>query len=282
MHAAPFDARTTRSVSRRSALGLFAAGTGGLLLAACSGATAPLAPAVSSPVGTASNAAQPAQTHSGGTLRAAIVGDLPSIDGQQMLPGINATVGNAYETLTRYGENLTPQPVLAESWDLSSDSTQIKLNLRKGVTYHDGREFTSDDVTYSLMRLRDPKIAPIVGPAAIQSSWWTTVETPDKSTIILKSDLARPGVFDFFQNFTIVDKNTMEGPEAKTRANGTGPFTFVEWVPGDHVSMARNNQYWRSGTPLLDGIRTAIARSNVHGLVYDARPGLTFASAWVD
>jgi peptide/nickel transport system substrate-binding protein len=199
-----------------------------------------------------------------------------------MLPGINATVGNAYETLTRYGENLTPQPVLAESWDLSSDSTQIKLNLRKGVTYHDGREFTSDDVTYSLMRLRDPKIAPIVGPAAIQSSWWTTVETPDKSTIILKSDLARPGVFDFFQNFTIVDKNTMEGPEAKTRANGTGPFTFVEWVPGDHVSMARNNQYWRSGTPLLDGIRTAIARSNVHGLVYDARPGLTFASAWVD
>jgi peptide/nickel transport system substrate-binding protein len=281
MHAAPFDARTTHSVSRRSVLALFAAGTGSLLLAACGGATAPPAPAASTPVaGNALNNASPApsaaaastvtpaaaapidsaQTKSGGTLRAAIVGDLPSIDGQQMLPGINATVGNAYETLTRYGNNLTPQPVLAESWDVSTDSTQIKLNLRKGVVYHDGREFTSDDVKFSLLRLRDPKIAPIVGPAAIQSNWWTTVETPDKSTIILKSDMARPGVFDFFQSFTIVDKNTMEGPDAKTRANGTGPFTFVEWVPGDHVTMARNNHYWRSGTPLLDGIRTTILR----------------------
>jgi hypothetical protein len=53
---------------------------------------------------------------SGGTLRAAIVGDLPSIDGQQMLPGINATVGNAYETLTRYGDNLTSSP----SWPFAA------------------------------------------------------------------------------------------------------------------------------------------------------------------
>jgi peptide/nickel transport system substrate-binding protein len=122
------------------------------------------------------------------------------------------------------------------------------------------REFTSDDVKYSLLRLRDAKIAPIVGPAAIQSNWWTTVETPDKSTIILKSDVARPGVFDFFQVFTIVDKDTMEGPDAKTKANGTGPFTFVEWVPGDHVTMAKNKNYWRSGAPLLDGIKTTIFR----------------------
>jgi peptide/nickel transport system substrate-binding protein len=229
---------------------------------------APTSPAASAPSTVASSSAAPAaggpsnaaQARSGGTLRAAIVGDLPSIDGQQMLPGINATVGNAYETLTRYGDNLTPQPILAESWDLSTDGTQIKLNLRKDVLYHDGREFTSEDVNYSLLRLRDPKIAPIVGPAAIQSSWWTTIETPDKSTIILKSDLARPGVFDFFQSFTIVDKNTMDGPDAKTKANGTGPFAFVEWVPGDHVTMTRNGRYWRSGTPLLDGIRTSILR----------------------
>jgi peptide/nickel transport system substrate-binding protein len=65
---------------------------------------------------------------------------------------------------------LTPQPILAESWDLSADGKQIKINLRKGVQFHNGREFTSDDVKYSSMRLRDPKIAPIVGPAAIQSN----------------------------------------------------------------------------------------------------------------
>jgi peptide/nickel transport system substrate-binding protein len=244
----------THLVSRRAFLSV-AAAAAGLLAAACGATTTPVA---SSPTSASKPVA--ALPKSGGTLRAGIVGDLPSIDGQQSLPGINATVGNAYEQLTRYGDNLTPMPILAESWDLSTDGKQIKLNLRKGVQFHDGREFTSDDVKYSLLRLRDPKIAPIVGPAAIQSNWWTTIETPDKSTIILTSDMPRPGVFDFLQVLTIVDKNTMEGPDAKTKANGTGPFTFVEWVPGDHVTMARNTSYWRSGAPLLDGIQTTIFR----------------------
>jgi peptide/nickel transport system substrate-binding protein len=245
--------RGARSVTRRTLLGLFALGAGNLVLTACGSASGP-----ASPVSGAPKPAGSVQPKSGGVLRAAIVGDLAGIDGQQSLPGINATVGNAYEQLTRYGEGMTPQPVLAESWDLSTDGKQIKLNLRKGVQFHDGREFTSEDVKYSLLRLRDPKIAAIVGPAAIQSNWWTTVETPDKSTIILKSEMPRPGVFDFLQSFTIVDKNTMDGPDAATKANGTGPFTFGEWVPGDHVTMAKNTNYWRSGTPLLDGIRTTI------------------------
>ena len=285
---ASFASDERRPVSRRTVLRLFAAGGGTLLLSACAGTT-PQAPALSTSTSSAKPtvAAAPAtsatptalaaaaapkpsasgQAKPGGTLRSAIVGDLASIDGQQSLPGINVTVGNAYEQLVRYGDNLTPQPLLAESWDLSTDGKEIKINLRKGVQFHDGHEFTSDDVKYSLLRLRDPKIAGIVGPAAIQSSWWTTVETPDKSTIILKSEMPRPGVFDFLQTFTIVDKNTMEGPDAKTTANGTGPFTFVEWIPGDHVTMARNKNYWRSGAPLLDSIKTTIFRDGQAAVV---------------
>ena len=269
------DAQTVgrpSSLSRRTVLGLFAAGTSSLVLAACGGASAPASPAGPGPATSAASSSKPtpsrsAQPKSGGTLRAAIVGDLPSIDGQQSLPGINSTVGNAYERLVRYGDNLTPQPVLAESWDLSADGKQIKLDLRKGVLFHDGREFTSDDVKYSILRLRDPKISSIVGPAGIQSNWWTTLDTPYKSTIILKSDLARPGVFDFLQGFTIVDQNTMEGPDAATKANGTGPFTFGEWVPGDHVTMLKNKSYWLSGTPLLDGIKTSIFRDGQAAVV---------------
>jgi peptide/nickel transport system substrate-binding protein len=132
-----------RLVSRRMLLGMFAAGTGSLALTGCGVASAPAAPAATS-VGptsvspTASSSAPTAkpaggQPKSGGVLRAGIVGDLPGIDGQQSLPGINATVGNAYEQLTRYDANLTPQPVLAESWDFSADGTQIKVNLRKGA-----------------------------------------------------------------------------------------------------------------------------------------------------
>jgi peptide/nickel transport system substrate-binding protein len=206
-------------------------------------------------------AAQPtAQPKRGGTLRAAIAGDLTSIDGQQSLPGVVATVGNAYETLTRYDSKLQPQPVLAESWDLSADGKQIKLNLRKGAQFHDGRELTSDDVNYSLLRIRDPKLAAIAGQLASQSAWWTSVSMPDKYTIVLGSDVPRPGVFDFLQYFTIVDKNLMDSPEAATKANGTGPFSFVEWVPADHVTMQRNPNYWDKSLPLLDGLNTKIFR----------------------
>jgi peptide/nickel transport system substrate-binding protein len=239
---------------------------GTAVIAACAPAAPPAAgtvpTSVSAPTAAAAatSSAPAAQPRRGGTLRAAIVGDLTSIDGQQSLPGVSGTVGNAYEGLTRYDASLQPQPMLAESWDLSSDGKQVKLNLRKGVQFHDGREFTSDDVKYSLLRIRDPQLAAVAGQLASQSAWWTGADTPDKYTVVLTSDVPRPGVFDFFQYFTVVDKNLMDGPDAKTRANGTGAFKFVEWVPGDHVTMVKHPNYWRSDLPYLDGFQTRIFR----------------------
>ena len=72
----------------------------------------------------------------------------------------------------------------------------------------------------------DPKLG------VVQAAWFTSVETPDKYTVILKSDQPRPLMFDFFEYFNMVDKVTIEGPDAKTKAVGTGPFSLVEWAPG--------------------------------------------------
>jgi len=193
-------------------------------------------------------------------LRSGIVGDLPSIDGQQNQPTIGATVGWAYEALTHYDDKMQPQGLLAESWDLSPDDKTIKFNLRKGVTFHDGREFTSDDVKYSINRLKDPRVAAIAGQLGPQAKWWTGVDPPDKYTVVFSSDQPRPGVFDFFQYSTIVDKNLMDGPDAKTKVNGTGPFKFVEWVSGDHVTMQKNPNYWQAGRPYIDGFKTSLLR----------------------
>ena len=71
---------------------------------------------------------------------------------------------------------------------------------------------------------------------------------------MLKSDQPRPLVFDFFEYLNMVDQETLEGPDAKTKAVGTGPFTFVEWAQGDHLTLAQNPNYWQSGKPYLDGI----------------------------
>src|SRR3982074_3764159 len=110
--------------------------------------------------------------------------------------------------------------MLAESWEISSDPKRMKLSLRKGVTFHDGREFTSDDVKYNFLRVRDPKVG--AGAFVNQSNWFSSFDTPDKNTIILNAEQPRPLVFDFFERLNMLDKNVMESPDAKTKANGTG------------------------------------------------------------
>ena len=101
------------------------------------------------------------------------------------------------------------------------------------------------------MRVRDPKngFAAVVAPG---SAWWTSIEKPDKYTIILTSDKPRPGVYDFLNYLRIQDKDVRDGPDGATKVGGTGPLKWVEWVPGDHITMVKNPNYWDSGQPFLD------------------------------
>ena len=100
---------------------------------------------------------QVSQVKTGGTLRVGIVGDITSLDPFQWSPNNSNTVGQVHDQLITFDEKFNPQPRLAESWELSSDNKQLKFNLRKGVQYHNGREFTSDDVKYTLLKAQDPK-----------------------------------------------------------------------------------------------------------------------------
>jgi len=250
-------------MSRRRALGLLA-GTGGIaVIAACAPpapSAAPTSVAVAPPAGGTPAAGAPAkpaagEPKTGGTLRVAIAGDPASLDGHLFAAGRFDTTWLIYDRLTEYDTSLNPQPRLAESWDISTDYKRIKLNLRKGVTFHDGREFTSDDVKWNFLRVRDPKVG--AGAFVNQSNWFSSFDTPDKNTIVLNSEQPRPLVFDFFERLNMLDKNIIEDPEAaKTKANGTGPFKFVEWVQGSHFLTAKNPNFWLSGRPYIDGVRT--------------------------
>jgi peptide/nickel transport system substrate-binding protein len=184
-------------------------------------------------------------------------GDLATLDGHltQGLTGFD-TLWQVFDRLTAYDATLQPQPMLAESWDVAPDLRQFKLNLRKGVQFHSGREFTSDDVKWNLLRVRDPKVA--AGGFVNQSNWFTSIETPDKSTVVLKSDQPRPAAFDFFEFLNMLDRESMEAPDANQKAVGTGPFAFAEWAQGSHVRLTRNTNYWRAGRPFLEGMTASI------------------------
>jgi peptide/nickel transport system substrate-binding protein len=213
----------------------------------------PTATAVEAP--TSASGAKPT---TGGTLRIGQIGDLVNLEPHFFQNTTSENTWLAYDRLTQYDLQFKPQPMLAEKWDLSSDATQITLSLRPGVQFHSGRELTSDDVKYTFERIRDPKVG--VGQFAIQGTWFNTVETPDKYTVVLKSDQPRPQVFDLLEQLNIVDRTSLESPDAATKLVGTGPFMLGEWSQGDHATFMRNPNYWQSGHPYLDSVRTSFLR----------------------
>ena len=250
------------TLTRRRALRWLAGGAGMTLLAACGPAT-PGAPAISTSAPSGSQAA-PANTQTagqpktGGTLRMGMVGDLTQIEGQLIVPGALDTLWQVYDRLTAYDDKLQPQPMLAQSWEVSPDSKQITLHLRTKVQFHTGRELTSDDIRANVMRAQSPKTG--VGQLAPMATWWTEVQTPDPSTVVLISDQPRPGMFDFFEYFNIVDPVTASGADAATKAVGTGPFMLKEYAQGDHITFTKNPNYWQTGKPYLDEINVSILR----------------------
>lgn len=268
-------------ISRRRVLSLLLSATGASLVAACSSALpassnvaggaptaapgvvgTPPAGASGNPPSAGASGASPATGETpkrGGTLRWGQVGDIVTTDAVLSSPASNETTGKVCDELIAYSEDLKPQPRLAESWELSTDQTRVKLNLRKGVTFHSGREFTSDDVEYNILRVRDPKnpYAAVVAPG---SAWWTSIEKPDKNTIILTSDKPRPGLWDWMTFLRIQDKDVVESPDFASKVGGTGPFKWVEWIPNDHIQMVRNENYWDAPKPYVDEYRVNIFR----------------------
>jgi peptide/nickel transport system substrate-binding protein len=270
-------------LTRRRALLLTSSGLAANLLAACSAAApaTPPPPATSTPappaiVGAAPATATPVappraataaaaatsatsrQVKTGGILRLGLPIDLSSLEPHILTGGHFDTIWHVWDRLIQYNSQLEPQPMLAESWEVSSDQKQIKFNLRKGVQWHSGRELTSEDVKWNLVRVRDPKIA--AAQLASLSNFYQEFETPDKYTIVFKSDTPRQSsaTFDYLEFFNMAEPESLQGPDAKTKAVGTGPFMFTEWMPGAHLSLARNPNYWQSGRPYLDGMRVSV------------------------
>lgn len=149
-------------------------------------------------------------------------------------------------------------PRLALSWAGSTDGLSVTFKLREGVTWHDGKPFTSADVAFSALKLWKEKQN--LGRVVFKDL--ETVETPDATTAILK--FAKPTPFQLIRNAlpaltSVVPKHIYEQGEiddnaANTAPVGTGPFTFAEHKPGEYYRLARNPTYWNKDQPPLDEI----------------------------
>ena len=239
-------------LSRRAALGLVAGAGGAAAIVACAPQTGG-APAVS---------AGPVQPKAGGTLRVALGGNPPpNLEGHDSAGATLNATSPFYDRLVEYDDKGQLKGKLAETFELSGDAKQLKLSLRKGVQFHNGRELTSDDIRFNITRSKTPGLS-TSGTLIAMSGWWTGVETPDKYTVVLKSEQPRPTVWDYTELLQIVDKDA-----TANKPIGTGPFQLAEYLPNTSVKYARNKSYWQSGRPLLDGIDLNIQSDLQAGVV---------------
>lgn len=158
------------------------------------------------------------------------------------------------EGLLEYDQNLNPVPMLATAWSVTPDGLRYTFNLRQGVKWHDGKDFSSADVAFAIMLLR--QIHPR-GRSTFANV--TSVATPDDHTAIF--ELSKPAPFLIKAlagaESPIVPKHIYENTDPLTNPNnvapiGTGPFVFKEWVRGSHIRYERNPNYWAPGKPKID------------------------------
>ena len=176
----------------------------------------------------------------------------------------------SYDTLARYDDNSKPIPQLAESWDVSSDYKQVTINLRKGVTYHSGRDFTADDVVWNLNRALQPKLTVGIITGFLPAD--ATYTAKDKYTVVIQAKQPWPMVFDMFHVINMLDKENTTDTNTQTKAIGTGPFVFQEWIQGQSMRFTKNKNYWQSGRPFLDEVVVNV-RKDGQSMVADLESG---------
>jgi peptide/nickel transport system substrate-binding protein len=195
----------------------------------------------------------------GGVLRVGVQGDPASLDPHlNILDAAGAIFDFVYEGLVLLDPQLVPRPAIAESWTISEAGLVYTFALRPGVTFHNGREVTSEDVRYSFSRVMDPETA---SPDVAQTDGIASIEPPDAGTVVMTltapdasflTRLSRPGL-------AIIPQEEVErhGDLSQVMV-GTGPFIFEEYVPNTRLTFSRNDAYWDGDKPFLDGLDVLI------------------------
>ncbi|MDE4096508.1 ABC transporter substrate-binding protein [Phaeobacter gallaeciensis] len=198
----------------------------------------------------AMTAASPALAEN--VLRWTSQGDALTMDPHSQNEGPTIAMnGQIYESLVTRDADLTLQPELAESWEAGSDGWTFKL--REGVKFHDGADFTAEDVVFSFERANHE-----ASDYKEQAKNVTSVEVIDEYTVKLMTDGPNPILPNQLTSIYMMDKgwseaNNVTAPQdfkakeetyAVRNANGTGPFSLVSRAPDELTVLERNAAWW--------------------------------------
>ncbi|MET3898954.1 peptide/nickel transport system substrate-binding protein [Devosia sp. UYZn731] len=158
------------------------------------------------------------------------------------------------EGLLTYDFDFTPKPLLATEWKVAEDGLRYWFKLREGVKFHDGTDFTAEDVAFSIQALKENHPRGRATFAQVSS-----INVLGTHEIELLLDKPSPYLLTALASSEspIVPKHLYEGTKIPENPHnvapvGTGPFVFKEWVRGSYVLYERNPNYWEAPKPYLD------------------------------
>ena len=191
-----------------------------------------------------------------------------------------------HEGLTTQNGELDFIAALAKDWETNEDQTEITFTLEEGVKWHDGEEFTADDVVFTYTALADPDyvaaggvrtnyVEPLLGYQA-----YVDGETDEFAGVVADSDyqvtfkFEEPNVMPlYYTSFSIIPEHIFKDipvadiPKAAEsleggKVIGTGPFKFTEMIEREQYVLEGHEDYWQ-GTPNLEKIVWKIVQQSV-------------------
>lgn len=172
--------------------------------------------------------------------------------------GVHLICGSIFSGLVAHDFNLNPVPDLAERWEVAPNGRTYTFHLAPGAVFHDGVPLTSEDVrfTFDELLLRyHSRTRTSIGDNLRR------ILTPDSHTVVFEFDRPYAAFLQLLDvtNTPIMPKHLYEGTDPLTNPRntspvGSGPFQFQEWLRGDHITLVRNERYFKEGRPYLDRV----------------------------
>jgi peptide/nickel transport system substrate-binding protein len=160
-------------------------------------------------------------------------------------PNISVAM-HVFDRLTHRSPDAKVIPWLAERWEAVGDDAW-DFHLRPGVTFHDGKPLTPDDVAFTISRV--PNVLNSPGNFAGYLRTVSSVETIDENTIRIHTKAPTPTLPGDMAAIAIVSRHVGEGATTEDynsgkAAIGTGPYRLVRYISGDRVELVRNDSWW--------------------------------------
>jgi peptide/nickel transport system substrate-binding protein len=165
-----------------------------------------------------------------------------------------ARAHSMYNPLYQLDHNAQPDFVLAEDHGIEAnngDTSDWIIKLRPGVTFHDGKPLTADDVIYTFKRIINGKSA---GANSLGPMDLNNLTADSKTSVRVKFHQPYGSFVDqlAYWYYLYIIPEGLDPSKKSTKPNGTGPFKYVSFTPGQQSVMVRNDNYFHTGKPYLD------------------------------